>query len=115
MAFLERAQQIALPPPAGSPYGVPVPNSEQSDRSAVYRHWRFQNELLKSMDPNVCGKIDRMNMLAVYLTNFMCRSQRRIKCSKSRVFGTTKYEFSILLRFDSKSSTFTKLPWLPPV
>lgn len=55
MAFLDRAREISVPPPAGSPYGVPLPNSEQSGRSAVYRHWRFQDELLKSMDPNVGG------------------------------------------------------------
>lgn len=55
MAFLDRAREISVPPPAGSPYGVPLPSSEQPDRSAVYRHWRFRDELLKSMDPNVGG------------------------------------------------------------
>lgn len=53
MAFLERAKQIYEPPSIGAPYAVPLPDSEQSGRSAVYRHWRFQNGLLKSMDPNV--------------------------------------------------------------
>ncbi len=53
MAFLERAKQIYAPPPVGCPFGVPLPSSEQPGRSAVYRHWKFQDELLKSMDPNV--------------------------------------------------------------
>lgn len=53
MAFLDRAKQIYAPPPAGSPYSVPLPSSEQPGRSPVYRHWRFQNELLKTLDPNV--------------------------------------------------------------
>lgn len=55
MAFLERAKQIYEPPSAGAPYAVPLPDSEQPGRSAVYRHWRFQNSLLKTMDPNVGG------------------------------------------------------------
>lgn len=55
MAFLERAKQIYEPPSVGASYAVPLPDSELPGRSAVYRHWRFQNGLLKSMDPNVGG------------------------------------------------------------
>ncbi|KAI4156419.1 MAG: hypothetical protein LQ341_000010 [Variospora aurantia] len=53
MAFLERGCQIAAPPPAGSPYSVPLPNSAQPGRSAVYRHWRFQDGLLNTLDPEI--------------------------------------------------------------
>ncbi|KAL8712806.1 MAG: hypothetical protein Q9220_003014 [cf. Caloplaca sp. 1 TL-2023] len=53
MAFLERAKQIAAPPPPGSPYSVALPGSNQPGRSAVYRHWRFQDDLLKTLDPDV--------------------------------------------------------------
>ncbi|KAL9022098.1 MAG: hypothetical protein Q9185_000716 [Variospora sp. 1 TL-2023] len=53
MAFLERGCQIAAPPPAGSPYSVPLPNSAQPGRSAVYRHWRFQGDLLNTLDPEI--------------------------------------------------------------
>ncbi|KAI4242697.1 MAG: hypothetical protein L6R40_003918 [Gallowayella cf. fulva] len=53
MAFLERAKQLAAPPPPGLPYSVALPDSKQPGRSAVYRHWRFQDELLKSIDPDV--------------------------------------------------------------
>ncbi|KAL8853314.1 MAG: hypothetical protein Q9221_001790 [Calogaya cf. arnoldii] len=53
MAFLERAKQIAIPPPPGSPYSVALPDSAQPGRSPVYRHWRFQDELLKSLDPEI--------------------------------------------------------------
>ncbi len=42
---------LATPPPPGSPYAVPVPGSERPGRSAVYRHWRFQNgPLLERFD-----------------------------------------------------------------
>ena len=53
MDVLERAKSIAAPPPTGAPYSLPVPNSEQQGRSAVYRNWRFVDGLLKSLDPNV--------------------------------------------------------------
>ncbi len=53
MAYLERAKEFYAPPPVGSPYSVPLPGSEQTGRSQVYRHWRFQGDLLKTLDPNV--------------------------------------------------------------
>ncbi len=59
MAFLERANELHAPPPVGSPYSVPIPNSEQPGRSAVYRHWRCQNELLETLDPEVSRLADR--------------------------------------------------------
>ncbi|KAL9618785.1 MAG: hypothetical protein Q9204_008359, partial [Flavoplaca sp. TL-2023a] len=52
MAFLERAKQIAAPPPPGSPYSIALPESAQPGRSPVYRHWRFQDELLRTLDPD---------------------------------------------------------------
>jgi len=49
-----RIDLLATPPPAGSPYGVPVPGSEVEGRSAVYRHWRFKDgPLLETFDPEV--------------------------------------------------------------
>ena len=53
VAFLELAQDYHSPPPAGDPYSVTVPGTEQPGRSATYRHWRFRDGLLKSLDPNV--------------------------------------------------------------
>lgn len=42
------------PPPPGSPYGVPVPNSETTGRSAIYRHWRYRDQpLLETLDPEI--------------------------------------------------------------
>ncbi|ODA82524.1 hypothetical protein RJ55_01031 [Drechmeria coniospora] len=47
-------KQLGQPPPPGSPYGVPVPNSERAGRSAVYRHFRFRDRpLLTTFDPDV--------------------------------------------------------------
>lgn len=55
-AYLELAKDYRTPPPAGAPYSVTVPGTEQPGRSATYRHWRFRDGILKSLDPNV-GKV----------------------------------------------------------
>ena len=53
MAHLERANELYKAPPVGSPYSVPLPGSQQSGRSQIYRHWRFPGDLLKTLDPDV--------------------------------------------------------------
>ena len=53
MASIERAKLIAAPPPPGSPYSIALVGSEKEGRSAVYRHWRFKDGLLDTLDPHV--------------------------------------------------------------
>lgn len=53
MAHLEFAKEYQKPPSPGAPYSVAVPGTVQRGRSPVYRHFRFQNGILKSLDPNV--------------------------------------------------------------
>lgn len=48
-----RAKELQSPPPPGTPYSVALPNSEKKGRTKVYRHWRFKDELLKTLDPSV--------------------------------------------------------------
>ncbi|KAH0537156.1 hypothetical protein FGG08_006026 [Glutinoglossum americanum] len=48
-----RMKEIFPPPPPGSPYSVPLPGSEKEGRSRVYRHWRFTDAMLKTLDPAV--------------------------------------------------------------
>ncbi|KAF2716429.1 acetyl-CoA synthetase-like protein [Polychaeton citri CBS 116435] len=50
---LQKAKDIYQAPPPGVPYGVKVPGSKQEGRSDVYRHWRFKDNLMHSLDPNV--------------------------------------------------------------
>ena len=52
---LELAKDYRAPVPSGAPYSLPLPGSQKPGRSAVYRHWRFKDGLLKSLDPNVGG------------------------------------------------------------
>ncbi|KAK0705002.1 hypothetical protein B0H67DRAFT_592918 [Lasiosphaeris hirsuta] len=45
-------KSIAAPPPAGSPYALPIPGTERPNRTPIYRHWRFQSgPLLETYDP----------------------------------------------------------------
>ncbi|CRK22379.1 hypothetical protein BN1708_013414, partial [Verticillium longisporum] len=36
-------KKLSVPPPPGSPYGLPIPGSEKEGRSAIYRHWRARD------------------------------------------------------------------------
>jgi long-chain acyl-CoA synthetase len=51
---LTRANEIRAPPPPGAPYSVPLEGSEEAGRSKIYRHWRFKDGLLRTLDPEVC-------------------------------------------------------------
>ncbi|MCJ1307252.1 hypothetical protein MMC25_000898 [Agyrium rufum] len=53
MDYLAYAKQVYQPPPQGAPYSLPLPGTEQKDRSPVYRHWRFTDKLLDTLDPHV--------------------------------------------------------------
>ncbi|KAL2197237.1 hypothetical protein P885DRAFT_77714 [Corynascus similis CBS 632.67] len=45
-------RELATPPPAGTPYALPIPGTERPNRTPIYRHWRFQNgPLLETYDP----------------------------------------------------------------
>ena len=50
---IERAKVFQAPPPLGAPHSVQVAGTKQEGRTAVYRHWQFSNELLKTLDPEV--------------------------------------------------------------
>lgn len=48
------ARELHKAPEPGKPYAVPLPNSATSDKSAVYRHFRFADKpLLATLDPAV--------------------------------------------------------------
>ena len=55
---LSKLQDLVIPPPPGTPYSVALPGSEREGRSKVYRHWRFQNALVETLDPLV-GCVER--------------------------------------------------------
>ncbi|KAI5863411.1 acetyl-CoA synthetase-like protein [Durotheca rogersii] len=47
-------KQLSTPPPAGSPYALPVPGTERENRTPVYRHWQFLDKpLLETYVPEI--------------------------------------------------------------
>ncbi|KAF2397102.1 acetyl-CoA synthetase-like protein [Trichodelitschia bisporula] len=50
---LKRAAELQPPPTPGSPYSVTVPGSKREGRTEVYRHWRFRDGLLETLDPAI--------------------------------------------------------------
>lgn len=50
----DRVQETFYAPvPPTQPRSVPVPGSAKQGRSAVYRNWRFKDELLQTFDPKI--------------------------------------------------------------
>ena len=85
MAFLDRAKEISVSPPVGAPHSIPVPNSERPGRSAVYRHWRCQDGLLQTLDPNVGQNTEKYVKTVEYIIEDVFRLLRDTTCSKMRV------------------------------
>lgn len=63
-ANLQRASELHPPPPKGDPYSVALPNSEKPGRSKVYRHWRFQDALLETLEPQILSAHDMFESTA---------------------------------------------------
>ena len=68
---------LAKPPPAGSPYGLPIPGSERPGRSAIYRHHRFRDsELMTTLDPEIHSLHDLFESAARNWPNKPCLGAR---------------------------------------
>jgi long-chain acyl-CoA synthetase len=73
----EYAALLATPPPPGSPYSLPIPNSATEGRSAIYRHWRFRDgPLLQTLDPSVQTAHDVFERTATRKPNLRCLGTR---------------------------------------
>ena len=91
MTYLEVARDFHTPVSANAPYSVPVIGSEQPGRSAIWRHWRFRDGHLKSLDPNITTAHQMFENTANRQPNNKC-------------FGSRSY--------DPSTKTFGKYQWL---
>ena len=73
---LQKSYEISKPPPKGQPYSVPLPHSEKPDRSKIYRHWRFQDGLVETLDPAVRTGHDMFEVTALRIPNSPCLGWR---------------------------------------
>src|SRR4051794_24123590 len=68
---------IAEPPPAGSPYALPIPGTERPNRTPIYRHWRFLNgPLLETFDPAHQTVHDLFEASVAHVPNSQCLGWR---------------------------------------
>ena len=88
---LETAKKIIPPPPPGAPNSVPIPGSEKQGRSQVYRHWRRQEGLLNTLDPDVKTAHDFFEQSAKRVPNSNCVGQRPYD-PLTKKFGPYKWE-----------------------
>lgn len=69
-------KEIAVPPPPGSPYAVPIPGTEREGRTPIYRHWRFQDNLLATFSPETRTFYDLFELAAKTYPNSKCLGAR---------------------------------------
>ncbi|KAH7031968.1 long-chain-fatty-acid-CoA ligase/ protein binding protein [Macrophomina phaseolina] len=50
---VQRATEFQGLPPHGKPHCVPVPGTATETRTGAYRHWRFVDGLLETLDPTI--------------------------------------------------------------
>ena len=77
-ASVDRAMELQPPPEPGKPYSIPLPGSAVPGRSAVYRHWRFADGLLESLDPKV------RDVTALGIPNIICMSRFELRTTSLR-------------------------------
>ncbi|GAB7354410.1 hypothetical protein MBLNU459_g4903t1 [Dothideomycetes sp. NU459] len=75
-AALAKAAAIRQPPPPGASYSVPLEGSEQPGRSPIYRHWRFKDAMLETLDPQVATAHDFFEQTATNSPNNKCLGHR---------------------------------------
>lgn len=70
-------KEFGTPPAPGSPYGLPIPNSERPGRSAVYRNFHFRDRpLLTTYDPDIRSVHDLFENTARKRPNKRCLGTR---------------------------------------
>ncbi|OBT56365.1 hypothetical protein VE04_04025 [Pseudogymnoascus sp. 24MN13] len=85
-------KQLASPPPGLKPYSVAVPGTAVEARSAVYRHWRFQNgPLVSTLDPALRTAHDVVAASTMKYRRRNCLGQRGYDAAK-KTWGKYTWE-----------------------
>ena len=88
---IRRANELRPPPKQGEPYNIPIPGSQKEGRSFVYRHWRFGDGLLESLDPSVRTTHDAFESTAKAVPKNKCLGYRPWDTA-TRTFGQYVWE-----------------------
>ncbi|RVX72854.1 hypothetical protein B0A52_03207 [Exophiala mesophila] len=82
-AFQQKADEYYEPPPAGKPYSITIPGSEQPGRSPIYRHHKNKDGLLQTLDPAVQTAHDIFESSAQKYPHSPCLGYRPYDSAKS--------------------------------
>ncbi|CCU80890.1 long-chain-fatty-acid-CoA ligase [Blumeria hordei DH14] len=78
---------LKTPPPAGTPYSLPVPGSEKENRTPIYRHWQFVDKpLLETLDPKILTVHDSFEASLKKRSSYRCLGSRPWDAA-SQTFG----------------------------
>ncbi|CAM1510427.1 Fc.00g007620.m01.CDS01 [Cosmosporella sp. VM-42] len=98
-------KKLSTPPPAGSPYGLPVPGSERPGRSPVYRHWAVRDEpLLTTFDPEIQSTHDMMDASVQKRPNAKCMGTRHWNAKTQQ--WEDKYDWLSYAEVDTRRKNF---------
>jgi long-chain acyl-CoA synthetase len=73
---LQKAIEYRAPPPKGNAYSLPLASSTLPDRTPIYRHWRFVDGLLTTLDPAVQTVHDAFEQTATRIPHSPCLGHR---------------------------------------
>jgi long-chain acyl-CoA synthetase len=94
---------IMTPPPAGSPYGLPLPNSATANRSPVYRHWMFRDKpLLSTFEPELPTIYHLVEDAAIRFAKLRCLGWRSWDVAKQD--WTDKFEWINYAQFRERKN-----------
>ncbi|KAL2817226.1 hypothetical protein BDW59DRAFT_152819 [Aspergillus cavernicola] len=71
-----RAAELNQEPPKGAPYSVPIPGTKKDGRSPIYRAWNTQEELVRTLDPDVTTAHEMFESTANRLPKSHCLGWR---------------------------------------
>lgn len=78
-------------PPPGQAYSVPLPGTKLEGRSAIYRHWRFKDELMTILDPTITTAHEAFEASAKRAPKSRCLGHRPYDPT-TKTFGTYQWE-----------------------
>ncbi|KAF2118971.1 long-chain-fatty-acid-CoA ligase/ protein binding protein [Lophiotrema nucula] len=88
----QRAAELAVPPPKGQPYSLPIPGSQVEGRSAVYRHWRFRDgPYLERLDDSIATAHEAFEASAARYPKNKCLGHRPYD-TVSKTFGPYSWQ-----------------------
>ncbi|KAI9725514.1 MAG: hypothetical protein M1828_003185 [Chrysothrix sp. TS-e1954] len=102
---VENAEPYRPPPPPGAPHSIALPGTKKDGRSDVYRHWRFTDGLLQTLDPAAKTAHDLFETSVSMCPTYACLGHRPYD-PKKKEFG--QYEWIDYTAVQRRRNNFGK-------